>query len=392
MKRIILTLLILLTIFKSYAEVEPVDVAQLTIKIGGLSTEELFYGFAEGDQIVFSFEEDRGKELKEIEIIELAGNSKFMDFKPSVIDSKKIQVHKEAVYKFRFYNSSIGKRVCRIKIQRIPKSADLIPFNTNWKWETQYDTTYVPYKEDSLIGYDTLNVPYTKKELVRIDTSFHEIQSPESEIWMYSRSNVKACFGKSESCTKQKLTLSYPNDTDFLLIWIGVGQETRTAYNELSKGISKIAVKGGKAYLSGGSSLLVSAFTDKAISNQIDNIPTSKNVIDMYFTNQESANYWYNDYDNNIQTYEGLSYKNRVVFNKTLNKSQIPKNEMVLCMKNNSYSVGTSVYINVVAVNINNIYEDKRYTRNEIKPRYVTINKNRMVISSTEMRVNVDNN
>lgn len=389
-KTIFLTGLIILTTLTTFGQLEPVTVAQLTIKIGAMSTEEMYYGFAEGDQIVFNFEEERGKELKEVEITELPGNSKFMDFKSSVIHDKKIQVHKEAVYKFRFYNSSLGKRVCRVTIQRIPKSEDLITFNTNWKWETLYDTTYVPYTEDSLVGHDTLIIPYTKKELVRVDTSFQEIQSPESEIWIYSRGNVKSCFGNSASCTKQKITLNYPINTDYLLVWIGVGQETRNAYNKLSRGVSKIAVKGGTAYLSGGSSLLAGAFTDKAVNSQIDNLPTSKNVIDIHFTDQKWADYWYNDNNNQISTFEGLSFKDRVVFKRTLRKSQIPKNQMVLCMKNNSYSVGTSVTISVVAVMLNEIYEDKQYTRQEIKPRYVKLNKQRMEVNTKQIRVNAD--
>ena len=372
----------------SYAQTEPVNVAQLTLKIGSLGTEELYYGFAEGDQILFSFQEENGKELKEVEIIELPGNSKFMDYKSTNIQEHKIQVHKKAVYKFIFNNTSLGKRICRITIQRIPKSKDLIGFNTNWKWKTLYDTTYTPYTEDSLIGYDTITVPYTKKELVRIDTNYQEVQSSESKIWIYSRGNVKACFGNSESCTKELLTLNYPSNTDYLLIWIGVGQKTREAYNNLSRGLTKIAVKGGISYLPGGSSLLANAFVKKAIDNQIDNLPTSENVIDIHFTNQEWANYWYNDYENKIEPFEGLSFTNRSNFKKTIRKTQIPQNQMVLCMKNNSYSVGTSVSVSAVAVSIKNVYENKHYTKKETRPKYTTLHKQKMSVSSREVRVN----
>jgi hypothetical protein len=44
-----------------------VDVAETTLKIDGLGGEEVFYyGFAEGDQLIFNFQEVNGKELKEI--------------------------------------------------------------------------------------------------------------------------------------------------------------------------------------------------------------------------------------------------------------------------------------------------------------------------------------
>jgi len=48
----------------AFGQLQPVDVADLTIKIGAMGSEELFYGFAEGDQIVFNFEELKGKELR----------------------------------------------------------------------------------------------------------------------------------------------------------------------------------------------------------------------------------------------------------------------------------------------------------------------------------------
>jgi hypothetical protein len=44
---------------------EPIDVAELTVKLKGNSEEKLYYGFAEGDQIIFNFTEGDGKELKE---------------------------------------------------------------------------------------------------------------------------------------------------------------------------------------------------------------------------------------------------------------------------------------------------------------------------------------
>jgi hypothetical protein len=371
-----------------FGQLQPVDVAELTLKIGAMSTEELYYGFAEGDQIIFSFEEEKGKELKEIEIVELPGSSKFMDFKSSKVENKTINVYKQGVYLFRFTNSAMGGRICKVKIQRIPKTEELITFNTGWEWKTLYDTTYIPYTEDSIVGYDTILTPYTKNEIVRIDTTFEEIQSPDHEIWLFSRTNMKACAGKSESCTKNRITLSYPAETEYLLVWIGVGQETREAYNKLANSVTKTVVKGAVSYLTGGSSLLANSFTDNTIDEKINNLPHSKNVIDVFFTDQKWADFWFNDYDNRFESYPGLTYKDVVNFKQTLKKSQIPQNTMVLCLKNNSYSVGTSVSVSVVAVLINNVYEDVQYTKQEIKARYVTLHKIKMEIESSEVRVN----
>ena len=90
MKKMTFTILAFLTVMSVFGQLQPVDVAELTIKVGAMGSEELFYGFAEGDQIVFNFEELKGKELKELEIIELPSSSKFMDYKTTKIVDKKV--------------------------------------------------------------------------------------------------------------------------------------------------------------------------------------------------------------------------------------------------------------------------------------------------------------
>lgn len=72
-------LIIVLSLFISthiYCQTNPVNVTDQTLKIDAGQTESLFYGFAAGDEIVFSFEETGGKSLKVIEIIELPENKK----------------------------------------------------------------------------------------------------------------------------------------------------------------------------------------------------------------------------------------------------------------------------------------------------------------------------
>jgi len=92
---------------------QTVDVAELTLKIGANSTEELFYGFAAGDQLLFSFEEINGKELKEIEIVGYPETVKYRDYSISKLETKSIRVNATGVYIFRFKNSNLlqGKPV-----------------------------------------------------------------------------------------------------------------------------------------------------------------------------------------------------------------------------------------------------------------------------------------
>ena len=71
----------------------PVPVFESTLKVGGLGEEKLYYGFAEGDQLIFDFEEVNGKEMKEIEIAEYQAGSKFMDYKSKRIENKTIPIN-----------------------------------------------------------------------------------------------------------------------------------------------------------------------------------------------------------------------------------------------------------------------------------------------------------
>ena len=120
MKKALTLLVFIVFAINNISAQEPIDVAEIAIKIGAKGEEELYYGFAEGDQIVFSFKEADEREVKEVEIIELPSNSKFQDIETKEIKNKIIKVNKKGIYKFRFYNSALLKgRICKVKIQRI---------------------------------------------------------------------------------------------------------------------------------------------------------------------------------------------------------------------------------------------------------------------------------
>lgn len=129
-----------------------VNVADNTLKVAAFGEEVFYYGFAEGDQVIFNFEELKGKELKEVEIIELPAYSKFMDYKTSKIGNKVLEITRTGVYKFRFANSGLGGRICKFKIERIPASASTQHFNSNVYWRTVYDSTRATVQEKYLIN------------------------------------------------------------------------------------------------------------------------------------------------------------------------------------------------------------------------------------------------
>jgi hypothetical protein len=150
-KNIYFTLTILLFCTVRILGQTPIDVAESTLKVSGLGEEVFYYGFAEGDQLIFNFQEVNGKELKEVEIMELPSSSKFMDYKTIKIENKTINITTTGIYKFRFTNSAVSGRICKFKIQRVPASEASKKFNTSVYTRTVYDTTYTPAKEKYLI-------------------------------------------------------------------------------------------------------------------------------------------------------------------------------------------------------------------------------------------------
>lgn len=80
----------------------PIDVTENTVKVSPSSEEVFYFGFAEGDQLIFNFEEINGKELKEVEIMAMPSKSLFMDYKIKKIENKIFTITETGVYKFQY--------------------------------------------------------------------------------------------------------------------------------------------------------------------------------------------------------------------------------------------------------------------------------------------------
>ena len=135
---------------------KPIDVAESSVKVGIKGEEAVYFGFAEGDQLIFSFEETNGKEMKEVEIVEWPSTSKFIEYKTSKMDNKSIAITRTGIYKFRFANSALLPRICKYKIQRIPGSPGTQNFNTTVYNDEYNDTTYTTEVESYIDKSDTV--------------------------------------------------------------------------------------------------------------------------------------------------------------------------------------------------------------------------------------------
>ena len=120
---------------------KPITVAEITLKIKPDSSEELLYGFAEGDQLLFTFEEDNNKKIGEVAVSEFPDVVKFRTIDTKKVKKQLITVNHKAVFKFLFKNSDAEEKLAKVLIQRIPAAEETKNFTTTVKWVTEQDTT-----------------------------------------------------------------------------------------------------------------------------------------------------------------------------------------------------------------------------------------------------------
>jgi len=310
-----------------------IDVAESTFKVGGLGSEEFYFGFAGGDQVIFNFQEMNGKELKEIEVIEYPSSSKYMEYKAIKVENKTINIASTGIYKFRFYNSAMGGRVCKYKIQRIPSSESLKNFNTSVYWQTFYDSTYIDK---------------TRQVIDRIDTA---IEKSTTVITV-------------DASQKNHWTYQIPKNTKFWSYRIGVGQEGQEALKNDMKAVANILQsKGAKTVCKAFGGTGLEAYALGYITNL--SIPKSGEDVDYGLLS---------DYEN-VQLYystpslaKGIKWVSGVVVD--FAKIETKKDGTIyFVLHNDNILQNIDVNIDCVAIIENTIYKTESYKELNIKTR-----------------------
>jgi len=352
----LVTTLFLLATSGTFSQI-PIDVTDQTLKISGMKEEILYFGFAEGDQIVLDFSEVDGKELKEIEVSEYPSSSKYTDFKTAKIDSKTIAVHRQGIYKFRFSNGAVGGRICKIRIRRIPAGDQTKAFNTNVTWVQQQDTTWNTYTKEVITGYDTTYRQIEKKELVKTELKeellFDKSQRVHSQTneygnktWLFFTLPENRLFGYQ---TTRVISWAY---------WIGVGEEANAAWKKNVNTFSKLVEGVVSAYTSP-----LGGFAAGKITSLV--LPQTGEDVSYAITDEQNKNYFmagmnYSLYD---QGKGVASYKK-------FTGSGMNQGTYFIVMSNDNYAMGINVDVKVSAIIETNTYEDKMYTEEVITPLY----------------------
>jgi len=185
---------------------ELIELADNTFKVKGFEEAQFYFGFAQGDKLIFSFEEINGKEISELEIVEMPSATKFMDYKTKKVESKNFNVNKTGIYKFHFKNNSIFARVCRMKIQRIA-SPLYKNFNSSVYWRTVQDTIFANNPKQYLIKSDTVAQTIIDKVI-----------------------KVSAASPLDKNADKELVEFVLPKATISWSYFLGVGSESQKAF------------------------------------------------------------------------------------------------------------------------------------------------------------------
>ena len=358
----------------SFAQQAPIDVTEQTIKLGPMQEQELQFGFAAGDKILFQFKEINDKELKEIEVIEYPNTPKFSDYKTTQIDTKTIQVVKQGVYLFKFKNGAILGRICKIKIQRVPASEATISFNTAVSWEDKQETTYNTYTKEVLAGYDTTYTRKTQKVVVKSEQREELVFDKPQRVHSSANTNGNKA---SLSFTLPKNIITPYKTTKVVswAYWVGVGNEANEAWKQNSKIIVSIA-KGAAAYFTTPlGALAAGVVTDLAIPKMGE---------DVYYAVADKTN---RDLFMAGQPNRVIDQGKGVAGFRKFSDPALCQGAYYVLLSNDNLVQGVDASVKVIAIVETTTYEDKVITETNLTPRYEKKTFSEPVIKTVRMPV-----
>ncbi len=340
-KALISILLLLILSFNLKAQSAEV-VFESTLRIGGLSDEIFYFGFAEGDQLVFDFDVAKNRELKEIEISEWPTATKYMDYKVKKVSNKILTINKTAVYKFRFSNSALKERVCKIKIQRIPLNATTQKFNSSVYWETINDTSFYLKDEN-----------YLKK----VDTSFVDFYSSNPKISSQTAMNGNLNY--------QILDFDIPENTVSWSFYIATGKEGQEKFDQANIEFYKVSMD-ALIRIPGYGPMAALALTGISYISKSQ----SEDNVKYWFLNDINDTYLFK------QNQAFMQYKKGDVVSEACQMKYPLKGKVYLAVKNDNIRDAIVLTIRCTAVVVKEIWDVRQVRKFTIKTRKEPVLKN----------------
>jgi hypothetical protein len=125
----------------------------------------------------------------------------YSDFNLITIDRKEITIQKTGIYIFNFENSSLARRICSFKVDRIPASENLVSFNTTVRERTITDTTYT-VRQERFVKSEA----YKVKEISKNQQFF--VNSGSNAFFKGGKSRVTLPFNLPPNTVKWYYTVS----------------------------------------------------------------------------------------------------------------------------------------------------------------------------------------
>lgn len=332
-------------------------VADLQLKLEPADTQELLYGFAEGDRVIFTIEEANGNYVSEVSVLQYPETFKYKGQNVKKEKAQEFTVTNKSVFAFRFSNATRGRRVCNIKIQRVPKNSDTKNFNTAIKWITKQDTVWNALTKDVVTGYDTLHVQKTRR-VIASEKKYEEIVLDKSQ-----RVNAKTSFSETKTAVDFTLPLNYvaKDETKKVVAWaywVGVGEESNEFWKQNRKMIVG-AVQGAATYFT----TPLGGIAAGAATNLV--LPVNGEDVQYALVNEA----------NNKLFFEGKAYKSfdagkGIASYKRFTDAATLQGKFYMALANDNYVQPIDVNVKVSAIIEHIKYKDEKYTDTTITPRY----------------------
>ncbi|MXN93284.1 hypothetical protein GR160_18820 [Flavobacterium sp. Sd200] len=353
MKKILFALLLV----SAAAFAQKITVADLQLKLEPSDTQELLYGFAEGDRIIFTVEEANGNYVSEVSVVQYPETFKYKGQNVKKEKAREFTVANKGVFAFRFTNSTKGRRVCNVAIIRVPKSSNTKNFNTAVKWVTKQDTIYKSVTKDVVSGYDTLYVQKTRR-VVASEKKFEEIVLDKSQ-----RVSAKSSLGDTKTFVDFTLPLNAITKDETKKVvawayWVGVGEESNEFWKQNRKMIVG-AVQGAATYFTtplGG--IAAGAATNLAL-------PVIGEDVQYALVNEANNKLFLDD-----KPYKSYDAGKGVAAYKRFTDAGIQQGRFFMALANDNLIQPIDVNVKVSAIIEHIKYKDEKYTDTTITPRY----------------------
>lgn len=339
-----LLVLMLLTQLATWAQQQPLQVANLTITAPpalaatapDTPTEgRYFYGFNQADAVLLDASPAKGGQTINLEVREYpSGSVVYAARAQKKIRNLQLVVPKRTVYEFILTSATGQPLTAHLSIKRRPTNSESRFFNPNITWQTKQDTTWATATEKVSVKGEL--VPVTL-----VDKTFR----------VASMANLNP--------SRVAVPFKLPVNTVHWVYWVGVGQEPV----EQLKQMTTVASKGAAALASTVSP--VAAFGLGMIPN-LPQVNASGNI-DYYFMAKASADKFIADPDTDWKHFGFAQGSGIVTDYKLVQLSETPKTAdgtLYAVFRNSNAVTGLDVTLKVVAFE----QERKQVNRQMRKP------------------------